>query len=182
MEWAKPLPDEDLEALIEAALYAAGRPLTLEDLCRAAGTTSKRKALDAVKRIAARVSASFKAIEVIQAGEGRYVLQLRSEYSPVAKRFATQQLLTRSVLKTLTMIAYFQPVTGSKLSSRKGSQVYAHLKLLESMGFVEPTLEGKTHVYRTTSFFSEYFGLPTEPASIKRRLDRLFESATPGKP
>ncbi len=176
------MPDDRVEAFIEAALYAAGKPLTVEELCRAAGTTSRRKALEAVRRISSRVNASFKAIEVAQAGEGRYVLQLRPEYGPVAKRFATQQLLSRSVLKTLTMIAYFQPVSGSKLSSKKGSQVYGHLKILESMGFIASTLEGKSHIYSTTPFFAEYFGLPSDLGSMKRKLDSLFEAPAPGKP
>ncbi len=168
--------------MIEAALYAAGKPLTVEELCKAAGTTSRRKALEAVRRLSAKVRANFNAIEVTQAGEGRYVLQLKREYGPVAKRFATQQLLSRSVLKTLTMIAYFQPVSGSKLSTKKGSQVYAHLKILESMGFISSTLEGKNHIYGTTPFFAEYFGLPSDPASMKRKLDSLFEAPAPGKP
>ena len=176
------MPDEHVEALIEAALYAAGKPLTVDELCRAAGTTSRRKALDAVRRISARVNSSFKAIEVTQVGESRYVLQLRREFNPVAKKFATQQLLTRSVLKTLTMIAYFQPVSGSKLSTRKGSQVYEHLRILESMGFISSTLEGKNHLYRTTPFFSEYFGLPSDPTTMKHKLDSLFEPVTSGKP
>ncbi len=176
------MPDEKVDALIEAALYAAGKPLTVEELCRAAGTTSRRKALDAVRRFSGKVQANFKAIEVAQAGDGRYVLQLKREYVPVAKKFATQQLLSRSVLKTLTMIAYFQPVTGSKLSAKKGSQVYAHLKILESMGFIESTIDGKNHLYRTTPFFSEYFGLPSDATSMKRKLDSLFEPATSGKP
>jgi segregation and condensation protein B len=176
------LPEEQVEALIEAALYSSGKPLTLDELCRAAGTTSRRKALDAVRRITARVNGNFRALEVTQVGEGRYVLQLRREFNPVAKKFATQQLLTRSVLKTLTMIAYFQPVSGSKLSSKKGSQVYTHLRILESMGFIGSTLEGKNHFYRTTSYFSEYFGLPSDPASIKHKLDGLFEPSASGKP
>jgi segregation and condensation protein B len=176
------LPDEQVEELVEAALYAAGKPLTLDELCKAAGTTSRRKALDAVRRVSARVNANFKAIEVTQVGESRYVLQLRKEFNPVAKKFATQQLLTRSVLKTLTMIAYFQPVSGSKLSTKKGSQVYEHLRILESMGFIASTIEGKNHLYRTTPFFSEYFGLPSDPSSMKRKLDTLFEPATSGKP
>jgi len=176
------LPDEQVDALIEAALYSAGKPLTVEELCKAAGTTSRRKALESVRRLSAKVAANFGAIEVTQAGEGRYVLQLKREFNPVAKKFATQHLLSRSVLKTLTMIAYFQPVSGSKLSSRKGSQVYAHLKILESMGFIASTLEGKNHIYRTTPFFAEYFSLPSDPAAMKRKLENLFETPTSGKP
>ena len=175
------MPDEQVEGLIEAALYAAGKPLTLDELCRAAGTTSRRKAQEAVRRIAARVNSTFKAIELAQVGEGRYVLQLRREFGPVAKKFATQQLLTRSVLTTLTMIAYFQPVSGNKLASKRGTQTYAHLRILESMGFISSAVEGKNHLYHTTPFFSDYFGLPTEPSSLRHKLDSLFEPSTSGK-
>ena len=37
------LPDAEITARIEAALYAAGRPLSLNDLMRAAGINSKEK-------------------------------------------------------------------------------------------------------------------------------------------
>ncbi|TLX87410.1 MAG: segregation and condensation protein B, partial [Thaumarchaeota archaeon] len=37
------LPDSEISARIEAALYAAGRPLTINDLMRAAGINSKEK-------------------------------------------------------------------------------------------------------------------------------------------
>ncbi len=175
------MPDEDLDSLIEAALYAAGKPLTVDELCRAAGTTSRRKAVEAVRRMSAKINSTFKAIELAQVGDGRYVLQLRTKFNPIAKKFATQQLLTKSVLKTLTMIAYFQPVSANKMASKRGTQVYAHLRVLESMGFVSSTIEGKNHVYRTTAFFSQYFGLPVEPAPLKHRLESLFPPATSGK-
>jgi segregation and condensation protein B len=169
------LSDEALEARIEAALYVAGKPLTLDDLCRAAGTTSRRKAAAAVQALAARINSTMKAIELAKVGEGRYVLQLKAEFNPMAKRFATQPLLTRSVLKTLTMVAYFQPVSGNKLMSKRGTQVYSHLRTLEAMGFVTSVQEGKSRVYTTTPYFSEYFGLPSDPAQIRQKLQHLFQ-------
>jgi len=175
------VPDEDLEAQIEAALYVAGKPLTLEELCKAAGTTSRRKASLAIRSMMARINTSFKSIELTQVGEGRYVLQLKAKFNPVAKRFANQPLLTKSVLKTLTMIAYFQPVSGNKLANKRGSQVYNHLKLLEGMGFVDSRQEGKNRMYFTTDYFSHYFGLPSELNAMKLKLGSMFTPSTSGK-
>jgi segregation and condensation protein B len=175
------MSDDGLEAKIEAALYAAGKPLTLDELCRAAGTTSKRKALAALQGLKSKVNSTFAAIELAQVGEGRYALQLKPEYNPVARRFATQPLLTRSVLKTLTMVAYFQPVSGNKLANKRGTQVYAHLKLLESMGFIDYVQEGKNSIYHTTPYFAQYFGLPSDSNALKQKLGKLFESPGSGK-
>lgn len=166
---------KDEEARVEAALYAAGRPLSLEEIAKAAGTTSKRKALEIARRVVRRVNSCMKAIEVVELEGPRFAVQLKHEYVKVAKRFSMKPILPKSVMKTLTMIAYYQPVSALMLASRRGSRVYSHIKLLESLGFVERVQDEKgKRVYKTTPFFSAFFGLPEDVSKLKAKLASLF--------
>ncbi|MEM0118648.1 MAG: SMC-Scp complex subunit ScpB [Conexivisphaerales archaeon] len=170
--------DKDmLQAKLEAALYSAGRPLSVDELCKAANTKSRRKVLKAIADIASRINSNFKAIEVAKVGNDSFAIQLRPEFNVVAKKFGSRPILSKSVLKTLTMIAYFQPISAKSLADRRGTSVYNHLKVLESWGLIAGRQEGKNMVYTTTDFFAHYFGLPSDPSQVKEKLKRLFPPA-----
>lgn len=165
----------DEEARVEAALYSAGRPLSLEEIAKAAGTTSKHKALKLVKKVMERVNSYMKAIEVVELEGPRFIIQLKSGFLPIAKKFSSKPLLPKSVMKTLTMIAYYQPISALALASRRGSRVYGHIKLLESLGFIEEEPgRGRRRILKTTPFFSVYFGLPKDVEMLKARLASYF--------
>lgn len=169
------IPDNEMmEAKLEAALYSAGRPLSVDELCKAANTKSRRKVLKAISSIAQRVNASFRAIEVARVGNDSFAIQLKPEFNTVAKKFGSRPILSRSVLKTLTMIAYFQPISAKTLADKRGTSVYNHLKVLESWGLIAGRQEGKNMVYTTTDFFAHYFGLPSDPGQVREKLKRLF--------
>jgi segregation and condensation protein B len=163
------LPEEEIAARIEAALYSAGRPLSLDDLTRASGTNSKEKTRRVIIDLARKAKETFRAIEIAQLEDGRYVFQLRAEYTPLVRKFAQHPLLPSAALKTLSYIAYEQPVTSKRLVQIRGSQVYSHIKVLEQLQFVEHENLGRLKVYRTTSKFQSYFGI-TDLNAIKSKL------------
>jgi len=99
-------------------------------------------------------------------------MQLKAEYNPVARKFATKPLLSKAALRTLSFVAYFQPISGSDLSARRGSQVYEHVRDLEEVGFLVWERRGRSKFYNTTPEFSEYFGLSTDVSTMKHQLER----------
>jgi len=165
-----PLDEDEVRARIEAALYASGRPLDLEDLAKAGGITSKAKALKIARIIVKNVGSGMKALEVAELPGQKFALQLKPQYNIVARRFSMRPLIPKAVLKTLSHIVYFQPITGSELATSRGPQAYSHLKMLRELGFIEGEHSGRSKVYRTTATFSEYFGLSTDPEQIRREL------------
>ena len=163
------LPEAEIAARIEAALYSAGRPLSLDELIKASGTNSKEKTHRVVNDLARRAKSTFRAIEIAQLEDGKYVFQLRPEYTPLVRKFAQHPLLPSGALKTLSYIAYEQPVTSKRLVQIRGSQVYPHIKVLEQMQFVEHENLGRLKVYRTTPKFQSYFGI-TDLNAVKSKL------------
>ena len=147
------LPEDEVTARIEAALYSAGRPLSLDELIRASGTNSKEKTHRVVNDLAKKANSTFRAIEIAQLEDGKYVFQLRPKYTPLVRKFAQHPLLPPGALKTLSYVAYEQPVTSKRLVQIRGSQVYSHIKVLEQLQFVEHENLGRLKVYRTTPKF-----------------------------
>lgn len=157
-------------AKVEAALYASGRPLGAEEIARVAGTSSQRKAVAIVREIARAVNTSMNAVEVVEYPGPRFAMQLRAQFTQVARKFATKPLLSRAALRTLSFIAFFQPIPSGELVLRRSSAVYQHLKELEELGFVVGERQGRSKAYRTTGRFAEYFGLSTELSAMKKQL------------
>ena len=164
--------DEEIRARIEAALYASGRALDVDQLARAAGITSKKRVADEAKAIQSRVKSTLSAVEVVEYPGPRFAMQLKAEYTHVARKFATKPLLSKAALRTLSFIAYFQPITSADLALRRGSQSYEHVKDLEEVGFIVWERKGRSKLFSTTLEFSEYFGLSADSQTMKHQLER----------
>jgi segregation and condensation protein B len=177
-ESSEPLKEEkfirDL-AVLEAALYVAGRPLDLKTLGRLIGTRSKTK----VKRLAKTLTEKYRnrdtALEILELESERFVLQLKAEYTPKVRRLATRPLLSRGPLKTLSYIAYRQPVPQPRVIDVRGHHAYGHLKQLEDLDLIIRERAGRKKVIRTTEFFADYFGLSHDLRAMKRQLKSVFE-------
>lgn len=162
--------EAEAKARIEAALYVSGRPLSAEELAKAAGFTSKRKAIRLARSLMQSYNSPEHAIQIVEYSGNRFAMQLKPQFAKVAKRFSMKPLLPQSVLKTLSYIAFFQPITSQDLAEKRGPQVYQHIKQLEQMGFIQGEPSGKTKVYRTTPTFAEYFGLSPDVEQLKKEL------------
>jgi len=168
---SKELIPKDVLAKVEAALYASGRPLSLEEIARVAGTASDRKATAIAREVARAVNGAMQAVEVVEYAGPKFAMQLKGQYTQTARKFATRPLLSRSALRTLSFIAFFQPISAAELVLRRSSTVYQHLRELEDVGFVAGERQGRSKNYRTTTRFAEYFGLSTDVTSMKRQLE-----------
>ena len=157
-------------ARIEAALYSAGRPLRIEELIRASGTESRIKTLELLNNIMKKTKSAFKALEVTILPDGSYVFQLKPEYSSTVKRYASKPILPNATLKTLSYIAYMQPISSKQLVETRGSGVYAHLKELRQLDFINHQNVGRLKIYTTTEKFQKYFGIQGDVEDLKQRL------------
>ncbi|XHH08597.1 MAG: SMC-Scp complex subunit ScpB [Candidatus Bathyarchaeia archaeon] len=164
-------------ALIEAALYVAGRPLDINELCQAVNSRSKKK----VKKYAETVMQAYIArgspMEILALKDERYVLQVKAEYTPLVKKLVNRPLLSSGPLKTLSYIAFRQPITQKRVVETRGQHAYGHVKLLKDMGLITSERVGRSMALKTTDYFADYFGLTQDTASMKRELRRIFGDA-----
>jgi segregation and condensation protein B len=161
--------------LMEAALYVAGRPLGLRTLGRVLGIRSKERVLKTARYLVEKYSNYNCAIELLELKEQRFVMQLKAGYSKKVRKLSMQSMLTSGPLRTLSYVAYYQPVLQTAVIEARGSHAYRHLKLLEEQNLITKRGAGRTSIIRTTPFFADYFGLSHDPGALKRQIKSLFK-------
>jgi segregation and condensation protein B len=163
--------------LLEAALYVAGRPLNLNELCSVLSTRSKRKTKRYTESLIKEYAARNTALEILELKDDRYVMQLKADFTPLVKKLVNRPLLSSGPLKTLSYIAYRQPISQKRVIQVRGQHAYGHVKLLREMGLVEAERSGRSMALRTTDYFADYFALTHDTATMKRELKRVFGAA-----
>jgi segregation and condensation protein B len=163
------MPPDEIIARIEAALYSAGRPLTIDDIAKASGIESRERIKRLLNELINKTKVAFKALEIAKLEDGTYVFQLKPSYAPIIKKFSNKPQISNSVMKTLSYVADEQPVTSKRLVEIRGSKVYMHLKELQDLEFVNQKSSGRVKIYTTTMKFKNYFGI-SDLAMLKKSL------------
>src|SRR5579872_6237941 len=155
----------ELKGALEAIIYAADEPATLEQIATAVGEekTAVRAALD--EMMAANV-AEDRGIE-IRVVAGGYKFYTKPQHHEVVRRFIKSLRpplrLTMPALETLAVIAYQQPVTGPEIQEIRGVNVSGVIKtLLEKRLIVtagRKAVMGRPIMYRSSKEFLMRFGL-----------------------
>lgn len=161
---------KEAQARIEVALYASGRPLSLDEISKVAKVTSRRRLGEQMRDLSRKINTTFNALELKEIEGPMYSFQLKPEFNGIAKRFATKPLLSVSALRTLSYVVYLQPVTAHELVQRRGSAAYSHLKELCEIGFLRFERSGRSRVFATTDTFADYFGLSHNPEEQRKQV------------
>jgi segregation and condensation protein B len=162
-------------ALVEAALYVAGHPLDINELCSVLNTRSKNKARKLAKALIHEYASRNTALEILELKDERYVLQLKADFTPRVKKLVNRPLLSIGPLKTLSYIAFRQPVSQKRVIDVRGHHAYGHIKLLKDMGLIASERSGRSSLLKTTEYFADYFALSHDAAAMKRELKHVFE-------
>lgn len=162
--------------LIEAALYVAGRPLDLKTLGTVIKIRSKRRVRTIARKLMKEYNSRNTSLEILELEDHRFVLQLKPEYSLRVRRLAVRPLLSLGPLKTLSYIAYRQPVSQKQVVEVRGGHAYSHIKHLRDLGLIECEKDGRTTIVRTTPYFADYFGLSHNLKTMKRQLRKVFDN------
>lgn len=156
-----------LRAIVEALVFAAEEPLTIDDLADlfpAAAREDLQTALDAVTR---SCEADDRGL-MVQRVAGGYRLVTKSDLGEWVRalfRSRNRRRLSTQALETLAIIAYRQPITTPEIQVIRGSDPSSVLdallekKLVRILG--RKKVVGKPFLYGTTPEFLAHFGLNT---------------------
>ena len=151
---------------IEASLYVAGKPLTIEELSTKL-EISKKEVEELINDIAFDYLERSTALVVNRVGES-YQMALKSEYIEKVSKFAKGGAIAEKYLRTLTVIALKQPILKSLVVKIRGSGAYEHIKYLLDNGLVFAVKKGRSQELTTTDKYAEMFGLPKNKEDMKR--------------
>ncbi|MBS3815787.1 MAG: SMC-Scp complex subunit ScpB [Hadesarchaea archaeon] len=164
--------EEDV-ATIEAALYAADRPLALDEIRKIVGTSSEtytRKILDQLEE---KYNQKNGPLDLKASDQDTFSLELQEDYMPKLEGIIPKTKLTRGALKTLAVIAYKQPIKQSELAEIRGGRVYQYVKQLLELGFIEAKPLKRTKLLRTSKKFAGYFGFEDQIDKIREKLQQM---------
>jgi len=174
-----------LSQLIEAALFSAPRPLTVEELATLdadATLADVRTALDELKEL---LDFGQHGVELLEMAGGWQILT-RPALAEALERaqFAVRTpRLTGAALETLAIISYRQPVGRAEIEEIRGVSAGGVLRSLQERGLIEVVGRsealGRPLLYGTTPSFLELLGL-RDLADLPR-ADELMIALHPAK-
>ena len=146
----------NVKRAVEAALFSSAENLKLSEIADRTGipvSDVRYALLDLRKEYNNRESA----ITIAKFGS-EYRMMLRTEYAEYTGLFSRADM-SGGTMRTLSTIAYNQPVLQSELFKNLGARVYEDVKDLMERGFVNGKKQGQTLELTTTRKFKEYFGI-----------------------
>lgn len=166
------MSDTQLRNIVEAALLAADRPLSLADLASLFDEAERpanvelRRALEMIE-----VDYEARALQLAETASG-WRVQVRAQFAPQVSRLWPErpQKYSRALLETLALIAYRQPITRAEIEAVRGVAVNPNIvRTLMERNWVRVVghrdVPGHPELLGTTKEFLDYFGL--------RSLDQL---------
>ncbi|HWX34974.1 MAG TPA: SMC-Scp complex subunit ScpB [Steroidobacteraceae bacterium] len=178
--------------MIEAALLAAGRPLTLDELVSVFDERDGSNA-EEVRGAIAALTAEYetRGLELLEVASG-YRIQIRPGVAqPVSRLWQERPAkYSRALLETLALIAYRQPITRGEIEQIRGVAVNPNIiKTLLERTWIRVVghrdVPGRPELLGTTREFLDYFSLkklddlPTL-AQLKELEDLRVQLTLPG--
>jgi segregation and condensation protein B len=162
------MTEKYLKNVIEAALLAAGRPVSAPEL-RDLFDEFARPELAAVEAALAALAADYegRGIALAEVASG-WRIQVRADVAqPVSRLFQERPAkYSRALLETLALIAYRQPITRGEIEDIRGVAVNPNIvRTVLERGWVRVIghrdVPGRPELLATTREFLDYFGLKT---------------------
>ena len=159
------MTNEERKAALEAIIYAADEPATIEQLASALGD-EKLAVQASLDELVASYAAEERGVEV-RAVAGGYKMYTKPQHHDVVRRFIKSLRpplrLTMPALETLAVIAYKQPVTAPEIGEIRSVNTSGVLKTLLDKRLITTAgrkeVIGRPILYKTSKEFLMRFGL-----------------------
>jgi segregation and condensation protein B len=159
------MEEHELTAVLEALLFVAGEPMSLDKLAEVLEGTDTGRIREALDRLRQNYDDAGRGLQIVEVAGG-YQIATRSECAPWIKaleKIKTATRLSRSGLETLAIVAYKQPATRGEIEAIRGVDSAGVLKTLLERRVVKIVGRreglGRPMLYGTTREFLHYFGL-----------------------
>ncbi|OWK28250.1 SMC-Scp complex subunit ScpB [Sphingomonas mucosissima] len=152
-------PADDFARAVEAVLFAADEPMSIDGIRAHVGKGDVRGALE---RLA--VDYAGRGINLVRRGD-RWLFQTAGDMAHFLRRSREEvRRLSRAAIETLAIIAYHEPVTRAEIEAIRGVQISkGTLDVLMDAGWVRPMgrreVPGRPLTFATTPGFLTHFGL-----------------------
>lgn len=156
----------DIKTALEAVLFAAGESVPVDRLSLVFAA-EQDEILRAAKELAEEFDAQRRGIRLLRM-DNRLQLCSAPEYAQLIVKTLEQRkppMLSQSALETLTIVAYYQPVTRAVIEKMRGVDSSYTVSALQERGLIEACgrleVPGRPTLYATTDAFLRVMGIET---------------------
>lgn len=181
-----PLNEHSFLPLLEAALFAAPRPVTVEELQALDPDRSLAEVRQAIDQLREHYDFDGHGVEVVELAGG-FQIVTRPAYAAAIERAqltVKPPRLSAAMLETLAVISYRQPVGRAEIEEIRGVSASGVLRTLQERGLIEVVGRGEALgrplLYGTTPLFLELLGL-ADLANLPR-AEELSIALEPPRP
>ena len=155
-----------LDTLLEATLFGAGRSMSVSELCDSLGY-DEDEMLDCLYSLRSTLKRRRGgALQIAEFGD-RWAIEVKPDIAEHLPKEAKTEL-PKKLLKAASLIAYHQPMSQSRLVELLGQKAYDYVRELAQYGMIDRRKDGNTRRLTTTRRFSEAFGCPyTDRKKVK---------------
>jgi segregation and condensation protein B len=161
---------EKLKSAVEAALFMANEPVSIDDLAKMFKTDAAQ-----MKEVIEEFKKDFenpkRGVYLLEMEKG-YQIRVKPEYAPLVRTLTPYRELGRGLLRVLALIAYKQPITQAEVVKVIGNRTYEYVKRLEERGLIKTVKHSRTKALIATKEFANYFGLE-KPEDIKKFFEEM---------
>jgi segregation and condensation protein B len=150
--------DEENRRKVEAALFIAGKFLSLKELIVLTDVN-----LILLKRILEDLKDKYSTygLQIVQKGD-LWKMDVAEEYVGMVNKLATgSSEFSKAEQETLAIIAYKQPIKQSVIIKIRGNKAYDHVKTFVEQGLIIKKRMGHTAELSLSDNFHDYFALET---------------------
>jgi segregation and condensation protein B len=146
---------------VEAALFVAGRWLSLQELITLTDI-NPISIKEHIQKLSRKYKENNSVIEILEK-DNMWKMDVHADYVNIVNKLITgSSEFTKSEQETLAVIAYKQPVKQSVIIKIRGNKAYDHVKKFISLGLAKAKKEGHTLNLQLSEEFYNYFGLEKE--------------------
>jgi len=159
------MSEDNLKSVIEALLFAAENPLTIEQAKNALGNLDAVSVRRLLEELKAEYEQTNRGIRLVEVAGGFQMITAPTAAVFLKKLFKQRRAerLSKPSLETLAIIAYKQPVTKLEIESLRNVNVDGVMKSLLDKNLIRISgrkkAPGRPFVFGTSRQFLEYFGL-----------------------
>ena len=147
-----------IDTLLEATLFGAGKSMTVSELSESLGY-DEDEMLDSLYSLrSTRNRRRGGALQIAEVGN-RWAIEVKPDIAEHLPKEAKTEL-PKKLLKAASLIAYHQPMAQSRLIELLGQKAYDYVRELAQYGMIDRRKDGNTRRLTTTRRFSESFGCP----------------------
>ena len=172
---------EEVKNRIEAILFSYGDWISVSELMDSLEIDSEILVRNAMEELVPKFKTGYSFL--IESENGKYRMTLHSQYDQVVTSLISGTEIPRNVLKVLSVIAYEQPITKTRLSEILGKYVKNEVDYLFKAKFTSYEKKGIGKYYKVTKKFYDYFKMEEDEfrAAANKNINTHLEEPAPMK-